>query len=65
MINMKKAFFLLSLVLITLWIAGVFLWRLSGFGHSLLMVGILFYLRSVMIVETPPAGGSELENNKA
>ncbi|MEO6613533.1 MAG: hypothetical protein ABIT05_16170 [Chitinophagaceae bacterium] len=61
---MKKIFFLLSLVLITAWIAGVFLWRLSGFGHSLLMVGILFYLRSMMIVEIPPAGEPKLENSK-
>ncbi len=61
---MKKIFFLLSLVLITLWIAGLFLWKLSGFGHSLLMVGILFYLRSMMIVEIPRPGEAKLENNK-
>jgi len=58
--HMKKLLLFFSLVSMFAWIALVFMFRLSGFVHILLFVSILFYLRSLMLVEptdTPVAPG--------
>lgn len=52
---MKRALFILSLVLMTAWIVGVFLFKASFGIHVLLVLSILAYLRSLMIVEASPS----------
>lgn len=51
---MKKLLFLLSLVLITVWIAGFFLLNSSPVMHIFLFLSVLCYIRSIMIVEVQP-----------
>ena len=55
LINSRKVFLLLSLALLTVWITGFF-FRTSPVIHSFFFLAVLFYLRSLMIVEAP---GSE------
>ena len=63
--HMKKLFLLLSLVSISTWIAAVFLIRLSGFIHVFFLLAVLFYLRSLMLIERVPEAGPELEGSKS
>ncbi len=53
LISSKKIFLLLSLALITVWVAGFFFTGSSPVIHSFLFLAVLFYLRSLMIVEVP------------
>lgn len=54
-INSKKGFLLLSLVLITVWVTGVFIIGSPKVIHTFLFLAVLFYLRSLMIVEVNEA----------
>ncbi|HUR66262.1 MAG TPA: hypothetical protein VMZ03_07905 [Chitinophagaceae bacterium] len=51
---MKKSFFIISLVLMTAWIAGVFLFKTTPLIHVLLLLSVLSYIRSLMIVGPDP-----------
>jgi hypothetical protein len=51
---MKKSFFIISLVLLTAWIAGVFLFKTTAMIHVLLLLSILSYIRSLMITGPGP-----------
>ena len=62
--HMKKMFLLLSLVLITAWIAGVFYWKMPGVVHIFLFLAVIFYLRSLMLVETPVNSATKLESTE-
>lgn len=59
---MKKLFFFGGIALVATWIAGFFLGMLSGVWHILLFLGVLFYLRSMMIVDLSDASTTKLEN---
>ena len=48
---MKKVLFIVSLLLMTLWIAGVFLWHLAPAIHIVLVLAVLVYIRSLLTVE--------------
>jgi uncharacterized sodium:solute symporter family permease YidK len=47
---MKKIMLLLSIILVTLWIAGFFLMKLHPAVHIVLAVAILLYIRSLLLV---------------
>jgi uncharacterized sodium:solute symporter family permease YidK len=47
---MKKIMLLLSIILVTLWIAGFFLMNLHPAVHIVLAVAILLYIRSLLLV---------------
>jgi hypothetical protein len=51
---MKKSFFILSLLLMTAWIAGVFLFKTTAMVHVLLLLSVLSYIRSLMITGRGP-----------
>jgi len=50
--NMKKLLFLSSIVLMTVWIIGVFMMKAATPVHFFLFVSLLLYIRSLMM---PPA----------
>lgn len=51
---MKKSFFIISILLMTAWIAGVFLFRTTAMIHVLLLLSLLSYIRSLMIIGQDP-----------
>lgn len=51
---MKKALFLLSLAMMTVWIAGVFIFHAPPAIHIILVLSILAYIRSLMAVSDSP-----------
>lgn len=51
---MKKSFFIISLVLMTAWIAGVFLFKTTPMVHTLLFLSLLCYIRSLLITGPSP-----------
>jgi len=46
---MKKLFFLSSIVLMTVWIIGVFMMKATAMIHFFLFVSLLLYIRSLML----------------
>jgi hypothetical protein len=53
LISPRKVLLLLSLALITVWVTGFFFLGSSAVIHSLFFLAVLFYIRSLMIVEVP------------
>jgi hypothetical protein len=46
---MKRVFYLLSLLFVTVWITGFFIFKMGGLFHSLLVIALLLYIRSFML----------------
>jgi len=61
---MKKMFFLLSVLFITAWAASFFIGHLTGAVHMLAPLSVIFYLRSLMVVEMPENNGTELGRSR-
>lgn len=51
---MKKCFFVMSLVVMTAWIGGVFFFKTTPMIHVLLLLSLLAYMRSLMITAPSP-----------
>lgn len=49
---MKKILFISSLLLLTAWIAGAFIFKASAIVHVLLLLSGIVYIRSLIIRET-------------
>ena len=47
---MKKILFLLSIIILTVWIVGYFILKLPAAVHLLLFVSILLYIRSLVCI---------------
>jgi len=56
---MKKLLFLSSIVLMTVWIIGVFMMKASAPIHFFLFVSLLLYIRSLMYPVSNVQVGSE------
>lgn len=52
---MKRVLLLLSLAFLVLWIAALFYPTRNGSIHIALIVGLLFFFRSLMVTDTPIA----------
>jgi hypothetical protein len=52
---MKKAFLLLSITVMTAWIIGFFILRMSPAVHVLLALSIVLYIRSLVHIGSTPA----------
>ena len=66
---MKKVLLLLSITIMTVWIIGFFILRLSSPVHILLLLAILVYIRSLICVDSSPAqkyygASKDIDNSK-
>ncbi|MCY7311173.1 MAG: hypothetical protein SGI96_05295 [Bacteroidota bacterium] len=50
---MKRMLQILSLIFLGLWVAGLFYLNGTSTIHIALIVGLIFFFRSLMIIETP------------
>ena len=58
---MKRKLFLLSLVLMTVWITGVFIFHSSPVIHTFLVLSLIAYIKSLMTIEET---GNAVSNKK-